>query len=234
MINTSRIGKTFKHSLTFAALLGTACASTPKQAQAQAAPPANVNAAATSQEAASQGCVAPPADAPRQPANGEVALGDACVMTVPKQETNQKAPEAPPANAVTEQKPASPAPNYVWASGYWYWAGTRYVWVPGYWVAPRPGYVYVTGRWTLVNGVWIYRPGGWAVAGTAVVVVRPVRPVAVVWVRPMPRVIITPGIRVTVVRRPIVVRPTVRVVRPVPRRRVVPARRVPRRRGRRF
>ena len=70
---------------------------------------------------------------------------------------------APPA-PVYERVPA-PRHGYVWAPGYWNWAGHRHVWVPGYWVAERPGYVYNAPVWTQGGGGWYMQPARWTQYG---------------------------------------------------------------------
>lgn len=35
-----------------------------------------------------------------------------------------------------------PRHGYLWAPGYWNWAGHRHVWAPGHWEPVRPGYAY--------------------------------------------------------------------------------------------
>jgi hypothetical protein len=71
--------------------------------------------------------------------------------------------QAPPA-PMQEAVPVAPAPNYVWAPGYWYWYGADYSWVPGRWLAPQPGYYYVGARWGYRGGRWAFAPGGWSLA----------------------------------------------------------------------
>jgi hypothetical protein len=56
----------------------------------------------------------------------------------------------------------APYPGYVWAPGYWNWAGGRYVWVSGRWVAPRPGYHWVPHHWVQTPGGWRLERGHWA------------------------------------------------------------------------
>jgi hypothetical protein len=52
-------------------------------------------------------------------------------------------------------------PGYVWAPGYWSWAGHRHVWMPGHWIADRPGYLWVADNWVQFEGRWRYAPGHW-------------------------------------------------------------------------
>jgi hypothetical protein len=84
-------------------------------------------------------------------------------------ETRVVAPQPPPEPYV-ERAPIAPAPEYVWAPGYWYWYDSRYVWVPGGWLPPRHGHVYVSARWVHGPDGWVFAPGGWAVTGGSVVV----------------------------------------------------------------
>jgi len=70
----------------------------------------------------------------------------------------------PPAIPVYAQPPV-PAPNYIWAPGYWAWGPAGYYWVPGTWVlAPAPGLVWTPGYWAWNNGVYAWNPGYWAPA----------------------------------------------------------------------
>lgn len=57
------------------------------------------------------------------------------------------APPPQPAPLV-EVVPVAPAPDYIWAPGYWSWNGGVWIWVGGHWHAPvRPGHVWVHGYW---------------------------------------------------------------------------------------
>lgn len=47
-----------------------------------------------------------------------------------------------------------PRAGYVWAPGYWNWAGSRYVWVGGRWHGARPGYVYRPPVWHPYGRGW--------------------------------------------------------------------------------
>ncbi len=71
---------------------------------------------------------------------------------------------APPALPVYVQPPC-PAPNYIWAPGYWAWDPHYgdYYWVPGTWVlAPRPGYLWTPGYWGWGSGgVYLFHAGYW-------------------------------------------------------------------------
>ena len=72
------------------------------------------------------------------------------------------APEPPPAPP-PEERPPAPAPDDVWAPGYWYWYDSHYVWIDGGWIAPRPGYVYVNASWGYGADGWLFAPGGWSI-----------------------------------------------------------------------
>ena len=92
--------------------------------------------------------------------------GGSAATTVDSQVITYEAPPAPRQEAI----PAAPAPNYVWAPGYWYWFDNSYVWINGSWLSPRPGYVYVGARWNYGRTGWVFAPGGWALGiGGAVV-----------------------------------------------------------------
>jgi hypothetical protein len=41
-----------------------------------------------------------------------------------------------PSDEACEPKGKPPAPDAVWACGYWHWDSVRYVWVEGRWQAP--------------------------------------------------------------------------------------------------
>jgi hypothetical protein len=43
-----------------------------------------------------------------------------------------------PSDAGCEPVGAPPAPDMVWACGYWHWDAVRYVWVEGSWQRPGP------------------------------------------------------------------------------------------------
>ena len=53
-------------------------------------------------------------------------------------------------------------PGYIWAPGYWNWAGGRHVWRQGYWDRARPGYQYNRPRWEQGSRGWQLNRGGWA------------------------------------------------------------------------
>jgi len=70
---------------------------------------------------------------------------------------------SPPALPVYVQ-PQAPAPNYIWAPGYWAYDSffADYYWVPGTWVvAPTPGYLWTPGYWYWNSGQYVYSDGYW-------------------------------------------------------------------------
>lgn len=69
---------------------------------------------------------------------------------------------APPVMPVYVQ-PECPAPNLMWAPGYWaYAAPDGYYWVPGTWVAaPQPGLLWTPGYWGYVNNRYAWNEGYW-------------------------------------------------------------------------
>ncbi len=93
----------------------------------------------------------------------------------------------------------APGPGYIWVKGFHTWRNSRYVWKRGRWIAPHRGKRWVRGRY-----VWVRRGR---------VKVRR-------WIRghwKTTRVIVRPG-PITIMTRPLPVRPKVRVpVRPGPR-----------------
>lgn len=63
--------------------------------------------------------------------------------------------------AVVVERPAAPAPNYIWVEGEWVPQGRSYVYRQGYWVAPRARRIWVPGHWVgtrrgeyWVRGYW--------------------------------------------------------------------------------
>jgi len=54
-----------------------------------------------------------------------------------------------------------PRQGYLWAPGYWNWAGNRHVWAPGHWERARPGYAYSRPQWYHGSHGWELRRGGW-------------------------------------------------------------------------
>lgn len=69
---------------------------------------------------------------------------------------------APPPLRV-EAMVARPGPAYVWARGYWDWAGRSWAWVPGRWVStPTAGASWVPARYARVATGWKYVPAHWS------------------------------------------------------------------------
>ena len=66
---------------------------------------------------------------------------------------------APPAPQV-EIAPTV-APGYVWAPGYWAWAGERHIWVRGRPIVARTGYLWEPDRWEERNHGYYRHPGRW-------------------------------------------------------------------------
>jgi len=66
------------------------------------------------------------------------------------------APPAPQYEAVPNI-----APGYVWAPGYWGWAGNRHVWVRGRPIHQRVGYNWAPDRWEQRNGSYYRTAGHW-------------------------------------------------------------------------
>ena len=68
--------------------------------------------------------------------------------------------EPPPPLPVYEQPPC-PGDGYLWAPGYWAYAG-GYYWVPGTWVMPPAvGLLWTPGYWGFVGGVYAWHAGYW-------------------------------------------------------------------------
>lgn len=113
-------------------------------------------------------------------------------MKVPAEEPEQTSTEAPPCQPIDDERPDQPGPDYVWATGYWWWTNRTYRWVPGYWVVPpRKNYVYVSGYWSYKGNHWVYHRGGWAKPDTTVIVVYPgPRPILTALVITAPRRIV--------------------------------------------
>lgn len=65
-----------------------------------------------------------------------------------------------PPVAVVETPPP-PAPDYVWAPGYWYWEGGRHVWMRGHYLPPNPGHAWMADHWEHRGDHWHYEPGRW-------------------------------------------------------------------------
>jgi len=69
---------------------------------------------------------------------------------------------APPPLPVYEQPPI-PAPDYLWAPGYWSYGPYGYFWVPGTWVEPPAvGLLWTPGYWGWSDGFFVWSPGYWA------------------------------------------------------------------------
>lgn len=66
---------------------------------------------------------------------------------------------APP--PVRYERVPPPRHGYLWAPGYWNWAGNRHVWAPGHWERARPGYAYNRPQWHQGSHGWELRRGGW-------------------------------------------------------------------------
>ena len=59
-------------------------------------------------------------------------------------------------------QPVLPAPDYLWAPGYWAYGPAGYFWVPGAWVqAPQPGLLWTPGYWAADNVGFAWYPGYW-------------------------------------------------------------------------
>jgi hypothetical protein len=67
---------------------------------------------------------------------------------------------APPEPRVVVAPP--PRPGFVWAPGYWNYAGGRHVWVDGRWMKERPGQHWVADRWVPHDGHYRFEAGHWA------------------------------------------------------------------------
>jgi hypothetical protein len=66
---------------------------------------------------------------------------------------------APPAMRV-ETIPA-PRVGFVWAPGYWNWAGGRHSWVDGHYIHERRGYHWAPDAWVQAGPHWHYQRGHW-------------------------------------------------------------------------
>src|SRR5450830_1630813 len=66
---------------------------------------------------------------------------------------------APP--PVRYERVPPPRNGYLWAPGYWNWAGNRHVWAPGHWERARAGYAYNRPQWRQGNHGWELQRGGW-------------------------------------------------------------------------
>lgn len=90
-----------------------------------------------------------------------VALAAAMVPIASNAQVNVGITLAPPAPRF-EAVPAARY-GYVWAPGYWRWAGRAHVWVAGRWVPARRGMHWHGPEWQQrPNGTWFMRPGHWA------------------------------------------------------------------------
>lgn len=80
---------------------------------------------------------------------------------VPKQEAKQEPliDTAPPPLVVEVTPP--PQRGFIWAPGYWVWAGSRHVWYPGRWIAERPGYYWHGHQWVHRDNGWYFESGRW-------------------------------------------------------------------------
>ncbi|HEY2734884.1 MAG TPA: hypothetical protein VGI70_12905 [Polyangiales bacterium] len=122
----------------------------------EAPPPLNPNEAGP--YAQNEPPSAPPPDSPNADQNAGPTSAEAIAPSPPPPD-NQDAPDSP-----------APGADYVWAPGYWSWAGAQYVWAPGEWIERRPGYVYVRPRWVQTGYGWQFAVGGWGPAGGTTVV----------------------------------------------------------------
>ncbi len=69
--------------------------------------------------------------------------------------------EAPPPPK-EELMGASPAPGYIWMSGYYvHYGKTGYQWSDGHWGPARPGYHWNAPHWDQSGFKWIFTPGDW-------------------------------------------------------------------------
>jgi hypothetical protein len=126
-----------------------------------------------------QAAPAAPTSAAPAPAPGDAQAQQAVVAQgelsqpyqaeVPVTPTAQRVEYPPPAPLI-ETRPPPPAPNYVWAGGYWSWNNANWLWAPGYWASPMYGYNYVPGSWYWANNYWWYGPGGWARPNSTLIV----------------------------------------------------------------
>jgi len=55
----------------------------------------------------------------------------------------------------------APRPGYIWAPGYWDYAGNRHVWKAGHWERDRPGQHWHAAGWTQRDGRWHLDRGRW-------------------------------------------------------------------------
>ncbi len=85
----------------------------------------------------------------------------ACVVNEPEAPTRGVVVSGPPPAPVREDRPAPPASNAVWVSGYWHWTGMQYAWIPGHWDAPPPGSTWAAPVYSIRDGKYFYETGGW-------------------------------------------------------------------------
>jgi hypothetical protein len=51
--------------------------------------------------------------------------------------------------------------GFVWAPGYYRWAGHEHVWVGGHWIKERRGHHWIADHWDRRGERWHYEPGHW-------------------------------------------------------------------------
>lgn len=71
---------------------------------------------------------------------------------------------APPPSPAPYAEPVSapPAPNAVWAPGYWMFDGQRYTWVGGSWQIPPPqAHAYIAAHWEFQGDRYVFVPSTW-------------------------------------------------------------------------
>ena len=67
-----------------------------------------------------------------------------------------------PPKVVTERRPPSPGPEYVWIDGYQRWNSSKYAWQPGHWeMPPHEHAVWMAPRWQRREGGYVFTPGWW-------------------------------------------------------------------------
>ena len=68
---------------------------------------------------------------------------------------------------IVEVIPSAPAPDHIWANGYWTWRHTRYgynhcEWVPGVWMRqPHHDAIWIGSRWEPHRGLNLWVDGHW-------------------------------------------------------------------------
>jgi hypothetical protein len=65
---------------------------------------------------------------------------------------------SPPAPRAEHEPPHRD--GYVWAPGYWEWAGGAFHWTSGTWIAERRGH-WVADHWDPMGNQWRYVKGHW-------------------------------------------------------------------------